>query len=323
MTIYGLGEVMLRYTPYNYTQLKDANSFDVQVGGAELNTLITLSHFGQRTDMLTVLPRHAIGTIALQKMTQANVATHNIKYTDGRLGTYYLEESFGFRSGKIIYDRSHSTFSEYREQILEGIQFESGDYFVFTGITLAVNPMVREQIVNILTQLKQRGVKIVFDINYRSNLWNKDIAKTTIESVLPHVDILLFGKMDATHLLNTNNEIDEMETCARTLQQKYNIPMLASSNRDIESSTLQGIMLNKGDYIIGQSYPYTVLNRIGAGDAFMAGIIHGLISNYEYEKIIDFATKCSVLQHTTREDALTCSEEDILGLSTHIGELKR
>lgn len=323
MTIYGLGEVLLRYTPPDYTLIKNAHTFDVQVGGAELNTLISLSNFNHNTEMVTVLPKHELGRIALQQMAQSNVGTQNIIYREGRIGTYYLEESFGFRSGKVIYDRQYSTFAEFQETLFDLEQVKSGDYFVLTGITLAVNQRFREQCVILLTQLKERGVNIVFDINYRSNLWDNEVAKVTVESILPLVDVLLFGKMDTTHLLNLNSELDDMETCARTIQETYNIPMIASSNRDITSSTLQGIALKDGVYMTGITYPYQVLNRIGAGDAFMSGIIHGLIEQYQLEDTLNFATKCAVLQHTTREDALSCQVDDVLNLAQHAGSLKR
>lgn len=93
MTVYGFGEVLLRYTPPNYEQLKDANTFKVNVGGAELNALVTLAQFGHTTEMLTVLPNHALGHLALQKMFQTRVGTASVKYNNGRIGTYYMEES--------------------------------------------------------------------------------------------------------------------------------------------------------------------------------------------------------------------------------------
>ncbi|AVL76743.1 MULTISPECIES: sugar kinase [Staphylococcus] len=323
MTVYGFGEVLLRYTPPNYEQLKDANTFKVNVGGAELNALVTLAQFGHTTEMLTVLPNHALGHLALQKMFQTRVGTASVKYNNGRIGTYYMEESFGFRSGKVIYDREHSTFANHGEDVMEEINAQSGDFFVFTGITLAVNTMIRHQIVDVLKQLKQQGVNIVFDINFRSNLWSKETAVPIIKSILPFVDVLFFGKKDATHLLETNDLDDDIQTCAKTIQSEYDIDLMASSNRNIEQSTLQGIMLTKEKYIEGQAYTYTVLNRIGAGDAFMAGVLHGLNKAWQPEDTVDFATKCSVLQHTTNEDALSVQESDVFNLSTHFGELKR
>ncbi|XVK96490.1 sugar kinase [Staphylococcus nepalensis] len=323
MTVYGFGEVLLRYTPPDYEQLKDAGTFKVNVGGAELNALVTLAQFGHPTEILTVLPNHALGHLALQKMFQTRVGTSFIKYNNGRVGTYYMEESFGFRSGKVIYDREHSTFAEHGASVMNDINAQNGDYFVFTGITLAVNKAIRRQIVDVLAHLKEKGVKIVFDINFRSNLWAKEEAVPVIKSILPLVDVLFFGKKDATHLLETNALDDDMKTCAKTIQSQYDIALMASSNRNIEQSTLQGIILTKDDYIESQAYAYTVLNRIGAGDAFMAGVLHGLNKGWQLGETVDFATKCSVLQHTTNEDALNVQESDVFNLSTHFGALKR
>ncbi|WP_241497277.1 sugar kinase [Staphylococcus saprophyticus] len=278
MTVYGFGEVLLRYTPPNYEQLKDANTLGVNVGGAELNALVTLAQFGHATEMLTVLPNHALGQLALQKMYQSRVGTQLIQHVDRRMGTYYMEESFGFRSGKVIYDREHSTFAEQGHVVMDDVSIKSGDYVVLTGITLAINETIREQIGDILKKLKAQGAHIVFDINFRSNLWSKDVAVPVIKSILPLVDVLFFGKKDATHLLETNVESDDMKACAETIQRQYGIPLMASSNRDIEQSTLQGVVLSEKGYLEGESYQYTVLNRIGAGDAFMAGVLHGLIN---------------------------------------------
>ncbi|MDT3958610.1 sugar kinase [Staphylococcus kloosii] len=323
MTIYGLGEVLLRFTPPNYEQLKNACSLNIKTGGAELNTLVTLAGFRQDTAMLTTLPQNNLNDLVLQTMRRANVSTKFIDYSEGRLGTYYMEEGFGYRNGQVIYDRDHSTFAINGYEQLQQIDFNDGDYLILTGITLAVNTQIRENIVDILTKLKGQGVKLVFDINYRDNLWSIDEAIPVIKSVLPLVDILLFGKKDATHLLSTNSEDDDMETCAKTIQAQYNIPVMASSNRDITESTLQGIMLIQDNFITSPKYQYNVLNRIGAGDAFTAGIIHGLLQQWDLAQVIDFATKCSVLQHTTNEDALSIEEQDILNLSANVGELKR
>lgn len=278
MTVYGFGEVLLRYTPPNYEQLKDANTLGVNVGGAELNALVTLAQFGHATEMLTALPNHALGQLALQKMYQSRVGTQLIQHVDGRMETYYMEENFGFRSGKVIYDREHSTFAEQGHVVMDDVSIKAGDYVILTGITLAINETIREQIVDILKKLKAQGAHIVFDINFRSNLWSKDVAVPVIKSILPLVDVLFFGKKDATHLLETNVESDEMKACAETIQRQYGIPLMASSNRDIEQSTLQGVVLSEKGYLEGESYQYTVLNRIGAGDAFMAGVLHGLIN---------------------------------------------
>lgn len=278
MTVYGFGEVLLRYTPPNYEQLKDANTLGVNVGGAELNALVTLAQFGHATEMLTALPNHALGQLALQKMYQSRVGTQLIQHVDGRMETYYMEESFGFRSGKVIYDREHSTFAEQGHVVMDDVSIKAGDYVILTGITLAINETIREQIVDILKKLKAQGAHIVFDINFRSNLWSKDVAVPVIKSILPLVDVLFFGKKDATHLLETNVESDDMKACAETIQRQYGILLMASSNRDIKQSTLQGVVLSEKGYLEGESYQYTVLNRIGAGDAFMAGVLHGLIN---------------------------------------------
>ncbi|MDW3782499.1 sugar kinase [Staphylococcus saprophyticus] len=278
MTVYGFGEVLLRYTPPNYEQLKDANTLGVNVGGAELNALVTLAQFGHATEMLTALPNHALGQLTLQKMYQSRVGTQLIQHVDGSMETYYMEESFGFRSGKVIYDREHSTFAEQGHVVMDDVSIKAGDYVILTGITLAINETIREQIVDILKKLKAQGAHIVFDINFRSNLWSKDVAVPVIKSILPLVDVLFFGKKDATHLLETNVESDDMKACAETIQRQYGIPLMASSNRNIEQSTLQGVVLSEKGYLEGESYQYTVLNRIGAGDAFMAGVLHGLIN---------------------------------------------
>ncbi|PHK49415.1 sugar kinase [Staphylococcus edaphicus] len=323
MTVYGFGEVLLRYTPPNYKQLKDTDALRVNVGGAELNALVTLAQFGHGTEMLTVLPHHALGQLALQQMYQSRVGTSLIHQVDGRMGTYYMEESFGFRSGKVIYDREHSSFAEVGHVVINDVPIKKGDYVVLTGITLAINETIREQIVEILKGLKSQGAYIVFDINFRANLWSKAVAVPIIQSILPLVDVLFFGKKDATHLLETNTESDDIKTCAETLQRQYHIPLMASSNRDIEQSTLQGIALSEQGYLESEAYQYAVLNRIGAGDAFMAGVLHGLINQWQLKETIDFATKCSVLQHTTNEDALAVDESDVFKLASHFGELKR
>lgn len=324
MTVWGFGEVLLRYTPPDYQTLEAARNFNCYIGGAELNTISTLSRWGHATEMLTHLPDNAMGQLAMNHIRTKNIGTNHVSREDGRIGTYYLEEGYGNRSGAVIYDRTNSVFALKGHTLLHTNQFKQGDYFVFTGITLAVNQELQNQIVTYLTSLKNMGVTIVFDINFRENLWTKDVAVPVIARVLPLVDILMCGKRDATELLKTNVPEDSMLYCAKTLQQKYDIAIVASSNRDVAANTLQGLMISEnGNVYQSETYPYYVLNRIGAGDAFLAGMLHGLINEWSHTDIVTFATKCGVLQHTTQEDALNIPEEKVHALTSYTGEIQR
>ncbi|WP_114604178.1 sugar kinase [Staphylococcus sp. EZ-P03] len=324
MTIWGYGEVLLRFTPPNHSLLEETNSFSCYVGGAELNTLSSLSYWGHSTKMLTAIPNNEVGSLALKTMKSRGVDTEYVENDFNRMGIYYLEEGFENRSGSIVYDRRNSSFSNSGFQKLDTITITEGDYFIFTGITLAVNKTARANIVEYLKALKDKGIKIAFDINYRESLWTVDEAVSIIEKVLPYIDVLMFGRKDATDLLKVNSHEDSIKKCAETIQEKYNIPIVASSNRSVENETLQGLIMKKGSKpVMSNSYKYYTLNRIGAGDAFLAGVLHGIINNWDTQDLIEYATKCSAIQHTTQGDALLISEKKISNLTQYAGGLNR
>lgn len=313
----------MRLTPPNHALLKSGHDLQTFIGGAELNALSALANFGHDTDMITTLPNNPLGQYAKSEMRKRNVGLHYLNEGSGRLGLYFMEEGYGNRSGKVFYDREHSLFAEQGAELLENIKLDSNDVFLFTGITLALSEEIRSQCLSLLKKLHEAGTTVVFDINYRESLWGIDLARSTVKSVLPYVDVLFCGKRDATDLLKTNDESDNMEKCTKTIANTFQIPYVCSSNRDTANETIQGCMYANGTFYQSAPIPYTALNRIGAGDAFMAGILHGLKTNSPLEDIPYFATKCDVLQHTTNEDILDLDVDDIMNWSGKTGELKR
>ncbi|WP_077302583.1 sugar kinase [Virgibacillus pantothenticus] len=320
-----LGEVLLRLSTSPGIRIPLAQSFHVQYGGAEANVAISLANYGHEVYLASKLPESNILSESVNRHLQSfGVSTRFIKEGSGRLGTYYLETGIGERGSNVIYDRAYSSFSMISKNEWEDEEmFKDADIFHVSGITPALSLYWRELTIELIKQARESGCKISFDINYRSKLWNQSEAGKTLRKILPFVDYCSAGKLDALYLLGISESSgkDEMSHYYRAIQREFsNIKVLYSTKREIISATankLTGYLWNKGKLYSSTTHCMEpIVDRVGGGDAFSGGVLHGILEQMNPQKIIDFGTAASALKHTVEGDCNQFNAEEVIRFSS-------
>ncbi len=326
--IAAFGEIMQRFTPPLHQRLIQASHFDVLYTGTGLNVLGALSQYGNKTKMLTTLPSNALGLAAAKTIKSFGIDAEDIIYAGSYLGLYFLEQGHGSRPSKVIYNREYSSFvmaksSTYDWEYL----FRDVSIVHFCGISLAVSENTRKTVRAAMEAAKKYGVLVSLDFNYRPTLWEKDVAKTVYEELLPYVDICFAGHRDFSEILQTvvidsKDDYSEMiEKLVLTVAKRYpNIQFLAATKRSILADgnhQLEAFFSNMKKVSTCESEPFTVLERIGGGDAFVAGILDGIERGQtDLHKVVKFAMKSSIYKHTIVGDTLIATREEIID-TTH------
>ncbi|MBM7579648.1 sugar kinase [Jeotgalibacillus terrae] len=314
-----MGEILLRLTTPDFMKIKEADHFQTFVGGAELNTSVSLSHFGHSVALVSAVPDNDLGDKA-----KLFLKTHGIDHTfvvdkPGRLGLYFTEEGFGVRPSKVLYDRTGTSVLHLDEKDINWDDlFENRDLLHITGITLALSVELRNLAIRVVNEAKKRGITISFDCNYRSKLWTPEEAAEAYKQILPLTDICFAGQKDFTHILKWGHEKDfspeTLHQYYKKAASEYGISMFACTNRIVHTSEahhLQGFLYTGGKFLETPSYSIKVLDRIGSGDSFAAGILHGWLERKSQEATLQFGISSCVLKHTTKGDYSSFTEKEI------------
>ena len=315
-----LGEIMLRLSTSTDTRLSESKQFQVHYGGGEANVAISLANYNHSVSFASKVPNNSLGLAVKRHLQHYGVATDLLLFGGSRLGCYFLENGFGERTSSVIYDRANSSFSEmdFLEWSMDDL-FDNVELFHVSGITPAISSSWAMLTQQLMKEAKRRKVKISFDINYRAKLWSHSKAKKVLSILLPFVDYCSAGKLDAVHLLDIEeNSInsDNVSYYYEQMSELYpNIEVFYSTLREIKSNsdnTLVGTIWNKGNlYTSKKHYITPIIDRVGGGDAFSAGILHGLLTNQDFDFSVSFATAASALKHTIYGDCNQFSIEEI------------
>ena len=321
--VLGFGEIMLRLSAPNNQKIIQANSFDAVYGGGEANVVASLATFGHNTKFITKLPNNALGDKVIRDLKSYNVDTSDILQGDGRLGIYFLEIGYGLRSNEIIYDRKYSAISmmnksEFNiENILKDVKMVH-----LSGITPALNKELFDLTIDIAKYCKKNNIEVSFDSNYRANLWSLEEAKLFLEKILNYVDIAFLGSLDMTNILkyeDLNLEFeDNLKRLYEKLFEKYpNIKYASCTKRSVHSinnNSLKGYLYDGKNLYVSNEYKFDILDRVGGGDAFTAGILHGILDNLSKKEIVEFGTCAGAIKHSIRGDINIVDKESIINL---------
>lgn len=321
MRVITLGEILLRFSTSEEIRIKNTDEFRVCYGGAETNVGVSLSQFGHKVSVASVLPEYnPLSKAVLSRMHGYDVDTDLIIEQPGRLGTYYLEQGNSVRGSQVTYDRKYSSIAMLEELCwdLDEI-FKGVDLLHISGIVPALSKKWQSWTVEIVKKAKEYGCLVSFDMNYRSKLWGYEEAYPCFQQILPYVDILSAGRLDAIHFLQvaTAEEDVSLEEIYRRLKEKYaNIKVLYSTKRNVFSTNhheLQGFYVGEdNNFVESKIYDIQpVIDRVGGGDAFAAGILNGVLKAWESQKVVDFGTASSVLKHTVFGDWNPFDEEEV------------
>jgi len=305
-----IGELMLRLTPKHKTRLNQASEFKAYYGGAEANVAMSLARFGHDAAFLSAFPANDIGDAALAQLASSGVDTTWVFRKDGRLGTYYYEEGYSLKQAKVIYDRDHSAIHQLPEVELDWeAVYQDTELLHITGITPALSDGLKNLTLEAVKQAKQYDVKVSFDFNFRGKLWTAEEAKTTFLELLPYVDICFAGYKDFVYLLGEEGPEEYSEIhLARfyaDYSQKYGIAVFASTDRQVASATknsIQGLLYQDTQFVSSEVYSFELLERIGGGDAFAAGVLHGILEQMTPADTVAFGAASGALKHMVYGD---------------------
>ena len=296
--ILGYGELMLRHTPVD-SPLKRSISqeFKTNFGGSESNSLCFLASKGHQCTFLSAFPTNELGLKSKQFLEEHNVKP-NIIFDDNKLGVYYTIPGKNNNLSKIIYERKDSSFSKYilNESFINEI-IKDVSHIIISGITPALSRICYDNIFKIIDISKSKGVKIIYDINYREKLWSLNDCKNFNLKILNHVDFLFTNAKTLSRVFNhkfnyKNDEFfSETKNAINFVNKKFNIPFI-------------GMTLSKS-YLVNQ------VDRIGAGDVFLAATMNGFFNNWDDQKIISYSTSAFAISHTLFGDVNSISDSEI------------
>lgn len=317
------GEIILRLSTNSGERIAQTNLLNMQYGGAEANVSISLSHFGHHVYLLSKVPENPLSDGALNHLKSYGVRTEYVLKGGERLGTYYMETGVGERSAEVTYDRKHSSINELTlSEINFDEIFRGATLYHLSGITPALSENIKEITLESLKKAKEHDVIISFDFNYRSKLWSRQEAAETIKTLLPYVDMCSCGELDAVHILGIKeanktwdqtkrltyyyDEMSRLYPNIKYMSSTFRTVMSASANRLQGNLYVDGIMYQSKEHLIDP-----IVDRVGGGDAFASGILHGILTEMEPQETISFATAASALKHTIHGDCNPFSVNEI------------
>lgn len=324
-----LGEVMMRLTTPGNERFLQADQFNIVYGGAEANVSVSLAQWGLQAAHVTAFPNNDLGTAAARYLRQTGVDISHVHFTEGRMGLYFLENGAMQRSSKIIYDRFDSAFANFDGEAIDWDNvFEDADWFHWTGITPALSEKAAVLTLKALQVASSKGMMISGDINYRRNLWQ--YGKTPLDvmpELIQYTNVIVAGLVDFENCMGIQAE-DYEEACLKTRKDFPNIKYITTTERNSISAShnqLQGLLWNGRELLTSNTYDLThIVDRVGGGDAYMAGLIYGLLF-YPDQKALEFAVSASVLKHSISGDAnlVSLGEVESLVKGEHVGKLLR
>ena len=280
-----LGELLLRLSPLGVERLVRGDTFQKQVGGAELNVAVGAALLGLHTGVVTQLPSHDMGNFVKNKVRSYGISDDYFVYDSSdsaRLGLYYYEYGAYPRKPKVIYDRKNSSFVSISEDSFPEEMYKATTCFHTTGITLALCKETRKTAVSMIRKFKENGTIISFDVNYRANLWTGEEARECIEQILPYVDIFFCSEDTARLTFKKEGAVRDM---MKSFTKQYPISIVASTQRIVHSPknhTFGSVIYDAARNQYYEEEPYRnidVVDRIGSGDAYIAGALYGLLSS--------------------------------------------
>ncbi len=313
------GEIMLRLSTPGYKRFVQAEAYDATFGGGEANVAVSLSQFGLECTFVSRIPSHEIGEAAVQSLQKFGVKTGHIQRGDERLGIYFLETGASQRPSKVIYDRSNSAISQLDPASIDWDEiFVGKKWFHWTGITPALGSNLVTALNDACTSAKKAGVRISCDLNFRAKLWTEKEAQTVMIPLMEYVDVCIANEEDAQRSLGFSAgstvvdaarlDEDAYITLAKSLKKKYGFDTVAITLRESYSASLNGwsaLLHDDKDCKTphrSNRYEITIIDRVGGGDSFSAGLIFGLLTTESTRDALEFAVAASCLKQTIPGD---------------------
>ena len=325
-----LGELMLRLSPAGNKRFVQVDNFDIIWGGGEANVAVSLANYGHDAYFVSKLPTHEIGQAAVNSLRRYGVHTDFIARGGDRVGIYYAETGASMRPSKVLYDRAHSAIAEADTTDFDFDAIMKGaTWFHWSGITPAISDKAAELTKLACEAAKRNGVTVSVDLNFRKKLWTSEKAISIMKPLMKYVDVCIGNEEDAELCLGFKPEADVeggktdasgyhkiFEQMAKEFDFKYVISTL----RESISATHNGwkaLIYNGKEFYESKHYDLNpIIDRVGGGDSFSGGVIHGLIKfNGDQAKALEFAVAASALKHTINGDYNLVTEAEVNALA--------
>ncbi len=310
-----LGEIMLRLSTPGYSRISQAQSFDVCYGGGEANVAVSLANYGEEAAFVSKIPANDVGQACVNSLRQFGVDTSKIVRGGNRLGIYYLETGASMRPSQVIYDRANSAIAEADASEFDFDEiFKGYGWLHVSGITPAISLKARELTKQALMAAKRQGLTVSFDLNYRKKLWTTQEAQSCLIPLMQYVDYAIGNEEDAEKCLGfklpgdvTKGKLDTAgyETLLAELCHQFGFKGASCSLRESRSASdngWSGALYTGGKFYLSKHYDIRLVDRVGGGDSFSAGLIYGLTHYENPQQAIEFAVAASALKQTIPGD---------------------
>lgn len=324
-----LGEIMLRLSTPGNKRFVQSDSFDAVFGGGEANMAVSCANYGHEVYFVSKLPEHEIGQSAINALRKYGVKTDYIARGGDRIGIYYLETGASMRPSKVIYDRAHSAIAEASatdfdfDKIMEG-----ASWFHWSGITPAISEKAARLTELACQAAKRHHVTVSVDLNFRKKLWTKEQAQAVMRPLMQYVDVCIGNEEDAELCLGFKPDADVVggktdaegyKSIFAAMADEFGFKYVISTLRESFSASHNGwkaMIYNGKEFYVSKRYDITpIIDRVGGGDAFSGGIIHGLLTMETQAEALEFAVAASALKHTINGDFNLVSEEEVKALA--------
>jgi 2-dehydro-3-deoxygluconokinase len=341
MRVVTFGEIMLRLSPPGFERFLQSPAFVATFGGGEANVAVSLAQFGVESEYITCLPKNAIGDAAIKALRAEGVKTDRIVRGGNRIGVYYLENGASQRGSNVIYDRAGSSISEMSPDAVDWPSiFAGASWFHVTGITPALGAKGTESTARAIKAARAAGLRVSVDLNFRKKLWTEKQAQQTMSPLMRDVDVVIANEEDLQSVLGvevpgtdvTSGQLNLQgyREAAERVTRDFGPPMVAITLRESVSASDNGwsAVLWEAETTTmhrSQHYDVRLVDRVGGGDSFAAGLIFGLVTGRSPEAALRFAVAASALKQTIPADfnRVSADEVDRLAAGDASGRVQR
>ncbi len=322
------GEILARLNPQGYFKLSQSKLLELSFGGGEANVAVSLSNFGKDAAFVTKVPANPLSDAAMGSLMEHGVDISKVAVGGERLGLYFLEAGASQRASKVLYDRKDSAIATAEKEDFNWRRiFADAEWFHFTGITPSLSDACAQICLEACQTAKEMGVTVSCDVNYRSGLWSPKKAGIILSTLMPYVDILIANEEDCEKVFGFKMEnidamgevlpLDGYRVMAKKLSDRFSLHTVAITLRESTSANdnqWSAMLYNQKEYFFSKKYDLHVVDPIGGGDSFAAGLIYALSEGYHNQSVIEFAVAASALKHTVAHDYNEITVDEVKSL---------
>jgi len=299
------GEAMVRLSPPHSQRLEQARSFDLYVGGAELNVAVGVSRLGMKSTWVSKLPKNGLGYLIRNRVQEAGADCSHVVWSDkGRAGIYFVEFGASPRASAVLYDRANSAISMIQPGEVDWPKvFNGSKHFHMSGITPALSASATQVTAEALKAAKKAGCTVSYDLNYRKKLWTPADAKKVQEPMMADVDVLITTEEDTNVVFGIKEK--DYEAAAERLAQTFKFKIVAITLREdlsVLRNNWTAIAYQDGKIYKDKKYEVEIVDRVGAGDSFTAGFLYVWIKEKDVQKGVQYGNAFAALKHTLPGD---------------------